>query len=1066
MAEPEVSADAVPAVCSSCGARLTNGLAGNCPACLAALALGMVGGGESESGPPAPAERSSKVPRRLGAYELLGEIARGGFGVVYRARQPGLNRQVALKVLLGGEFASPEARRRFFLEAEAVARLQHPGIVTIHEVGEHDGLPFFAMELVEGRSLAEEVARQPLVPRLAARLLQHVSEAVHYAHSRGVIHRDLKPSNILLDGWGRPRVTDFGLARRVESQTQLTRSDEMLGSPSYLPPERLRRSEPGTTSSGEPASDSASGSGPDGASPVLPLPQPSGNEPASDIYSLGATLYHLVTGRPPFVGDSVHAVLAQVEHDDAVAPRRLNPTVPRDLETICLRCLEKEPGRRYGTAAELAADLGRFLADEPIHARPLGWVELGWRWCRRQPVVASLVALLTTSLLGGSLGATALWRRAEHARERSGLEAYAADLRLASQAINEGDLGRARRLLEPHRAAEPDFAWRLLWHRCRGDHVSVVGAHSWIVSDVAWSPDGHALLSGGIGSGTVRGETKLWDLRTSPPTAIRLSGAARQVVWPAGGGRFLTANQDGIVRVWDAATRTVVREFPGRTVAASSAGTRVVLGEASPFWWEEATPVPARLWLADRDEFRVLPPANHVAVSPDGEWAALADWQGNLSLCSLPDGAVRHALPGAGKPWALVFSPDNRWLVVTGVQPDARVYDLHSPSNPPVRLAGHSLSTWSAGFSPDGRVLVTTSSDRTLRFWRVGTWESPGQLRGHGDETWCVSFRPDGRQLASGGKDHQILLWQPPSLVPQPEFLVGPYERPHLSSDGRRLGSHPGGTNWVTDLARGTRNSGGPGTLVGFTPDARSTWSWRGGFQLAQIPLEADAGPGNGPNRTVVTLTLAHDDNESPPEYVITGARGTLAAGWHPIRGVSVWSLPQGRRVCRQELPDFRPHHFAFDPAGHRLAAVGGEAGGRLLDLRDGTVRPLTNHLDQMKDAAFSSDGRLLATASVDSTIKLWDPVYGRELATLRGHLTQVDSVAFAGDGTTLASVEERLGIRLWHLPTRRELAVLPLSSSGGWLAVVPGDTALVVRREGGNLDLIPAPAPASPVIR
>lgn len=1027
------------ATCGHCGAPLAGGLAGNCPACLTMLVL--AAGADTEPG----------LPPCVGDYEPLGEIARGGFGVVYRARQRGLNRLVALKVLLGGEFASAAARRRFHTEAEAVAQLQHPHIVTIFEVGEHDGLPFYAMELVEGRSLAEVVGRQPLAPRVAAELLRLVAEAIHYAHSRGVLHRDLKPSNILLDELGRPRVTDFGLARRLESEAQLTRPDETLGSPSYLPPERLRRQ-----GKGAPAADPVrigKDSNRAGSATGAPTKADEGiRAAASDIYSLGATLYHLLAGRPPFVGDSVHAVLAQVEHDEPVSPRRLNPAVSRDLETICLKCLEKDPARRYASAADLAADLGRFHRQEPIGARPVGFLGHTWRWCRRQPAVASLIGLLTLALVSGALGVTAQWRRAEHARERSDLEAYAADLRLASQAINEGDLGHARRLLAAHRNPAPDFAWRLLWQQCRGDHSAVVGTHSWIVAGVAWSPDGRRLLSGGLGSGTVAGETKLWDLSANPPTGLRLTNAARQVVWPRGGGRFFTANQDQTVRVWDVATRAVVKQFVAHAVAVSADGERVLLGAGSPFWWEPDGTLPTRLWLPAMDEVRELPPGNIMTVSPDGQWAAIADQPGRIRLCSLPDGKVRHELPTAGKLWALVFSADNRWLVGTGVIPEVRVWGLQSPKEPPRRLEGHSLPTWTAAFSPDGQQLVTTSSDRSLRFWRVGSWEEIGRLRGHGDEAWCAEFRPDGTQLASGGKDHQVLLWQPPAATAGPAFPVGAQERPLFSADGRQVASGPAGRSVVTELKTGTTREIPYGTLVSFSGDGRGYWTWRGGFQFDRMPLAGAAAE--------AAVTLAHEAGEALPMAVVMGAGESRVAGRQPGGVFSVWSMPDGRRICRVQVPGFEAWQLNLSQDGRRLLAVGGESGGLLVMPADGSFRRLTNHLDQMKDAAFSPDSRLLATASVDSTIRLWEAATGRELTVLRGHLSQVDSVAFAEDGVTLASLEENQGVRLWHLPTRREVAVLPMDKAGGWLGFVPGGQTLTLRLSGGGLRLLPAPEP------
>ncbi|MGH7140235.1 MAG: serine/threonine-protein kinase, partial [Pirellulales bacterium] len=279
--------------------------------------------------------------RAFGEYELLAEIARGGMGVVFRARQTRLNRTVAVKMILAGELASHDDVRRFLSEAESAAGLDHPGIVPVYECGQIGGQHFFSMGFIEGQSLAALLAAGPLPPRRAAELVAEVADAVDYAHERGVIHRDLKPGNILLEQGGHPRVTDFGLAKRVASDSNLTRSGQALGTPSYMPPEQ--------------ASGKLDAIG-----------------RAADVYALGAVLYAALTGRPPFQAATPLDTLLQVLEQEPVAPRQLNADVPRDLETIALKCLEKDPLKRYATAAELADELRRFLRGEPIAARPAG----------------------------------------------------------------------------------------------------------------------------------------------------------------------------------------------------------------------------------------------------------------------------------------------------------------------------------------------------------------------------------------------------------------------------------------------------------------------------------------------------------------------------------------------------------------------------------------------------------------------------------------------------------------------------------------------------------------------
>lgn len=312
--------------------------------------------------------------RRFGDYELLAEIARGGMGVVYKARQISLNRIVALKMILAARLAGKSSVKRFYAEAEAAAQLDHPGIVPVFEVGQHQGQHYFSMGYVAGQSLAARVADGPLPPCEAAELIERVADAVAYAHQRGVVHRDLKPANVLLDKDGQPRVTDFGLAKRATGEDQLTTEGQVIGTPSYMPPEQ--------------ASGKLDEIG-----------------PASDIYSLGAILYCLLTGRPPFQAATGTETLLQVIQQEPVSPRLLNPKVSRDLDTICLKCLAKEPVRRYATAPELAEDLRRLREGRPICARPVSRWERAYRWARRQPVQAALIAAIALAVLGSATGA-------------------------------------------------------------------------------------------------------------------------------------------------------------------------------------------------------------------------------------------------------------------------------------------------------------------------------------------------------------------------------------------------------------------------------------------------------------------------------------------------------------------------------------------------------------------------------------------------------------------------------------------------------------------------------------
>ncbi len=365
------------------------------------------------AGEPAPAQRPRGVPGRFRDYEIMDEIARGGMGVVYRARQPALGRTVALKMLLDRELASEEDLIRFRAEAEAAAGLDHPNIIPIHEVGEHEGRWFFSMKLVEGGTLAGRLRSGiPLPLREAAELMSTIARAIQFAHRRGILHRDLKPANILLDGDGHPYLTDFGLAKKVGGDARLTVSGTILGTPAYMPPEQVRAEKNVTT--------------------------------AADVYGLGAILYEMITGLPPFLASNPHEIMRMVLDRDPVRPRIHNARIDSDLETICLKCLEKEPERRYASAEDLASDLDRWLAGESIRARPLSGPQQAVRWARRRPAQAALVAVVlgsaTLLVAAGAIFAV----RTERARQALAMAHGQLQLALTHQVAGriDGDLRR------------------------------------------------------------------------------------------------------------------------------------------------------------------------------------------------------------------------------------------------------------------------------------------------------------------------------------------------------------------------------------------------------------------------------------------------------------------------------------------------------------------------------------------------------------------------------------------------------------------------------------------------
>lgn len=978
-------------------------------------------------------ENLPDVPLRIGGYELVSEIARGGMGVVYRALHSGLGREVALKLIVSERLARVGQVQRFYAEARAVARLDHPNIVPVYEAGEDDGRHFIAMKLLDGGTLADTIKNsatakdgEAISPAGAAALISKIARAVHYAHERGVLHRDLKPANILLDAHGEPHVADFGLARLMDEDTGLTGTMTVMGTPDYLAPEIPKH---GTASA----------------------------TVASDVYGLGAILYELLCGTPPFSAPTHLEILRRATDEEAVPPslRRAGsragrkPTVAeRDLDTICLKCLSKDPARRYSSASAAADDLDRWIAGEAILARPESTVEKLVRKCRRSPALSAAVFALALSVVGGV--AAGLWQA-----HLNRLNLYAADLRLASEALRNGDLGHTRDLLRRHADMGGDFAWRHLWKHSGGDQLAVADVHPWIVNDVAWSPDGRHLLSGSVGSGTVGDAVRLADIAAGSLAETVGTNGARSVAWFPDGRRFMTANVDGRVRIWDFATRRVLRDFPGLTAVLSADGSKLATCSGNPFPWDETPAGPAAIRDPDGNLPDIaLPDSRVISMTRDGKIVAASDANSSITLHESATGKVLRTLPSEGKLWSMEFSPDGRMLVATGWNEDVRLWRLDSAEEHPVRLKGHSLSTWQATFSPDGRRLVSTSSDQTLRLWNLPDGSPAGVLRGHGGEVWCAAFSPDGKRIASGGKDRLVMLWpsDPPSFDSVSQHS-GDF-RPVFMSDGAALLTVPGGKdavgNRLVQLGRKTLEPasmhGSPlallpdGSLLAHAADRTVTWYRPGG------PREG------------TTVRLQNDGDDSRDHRSAVTPDGTLIAGATDSGVCSVWKTGDGRRIARFDLPKFIPQDLAISPDRRWLAVAAEESGAWLCPLDGGSPLHLTNHLDQVITAGFSADSETLATGSVDGTIKLWKVRSGVETATLRGHRTSVGHVSFAPDGLILASVEQGYSVRLWHLPTLREVDVIPMSDSLEWLRFSPDGRYLAVLVNGG-VRLLEAPS-------
>jgi len=911
--------------------------AGHCPRCLVELTLKAEGSTEDAAW------------TTLAGCELYEEIGRGGMGVVYRARQQKLDRIVAVKVLLRAQFASAEDRERFHREAQAAARLQHPGIVGIHDVGEDDGVPWFSMEHITGQSLEQVVREHPMEAKAAARCVQRVADALQHAHDHGVLHRDLKPSNILLDDLDAPRITDFGIARMAVGDTttnshtaELTRTGQMLGSPGYAAPEQaLQGHADGRT----------------------------------DVYGLGALLYHLITARPPFQGPTLDAILVQLRDDDPLSPRRLNPSVPRDLETICLKCLRKQPEGRYATASAVAEDLRRFLEDRPIQARPLSLIGKVLRWMRRYPALAAMIvfsALLIAAMIVGSLAFARHQQQLEH---RTSLISEARSLRqrrIAGSRTDALDALRRAWAIAPSDEirneviaclALPELGTRTSIAKAKapdptrsadGRRAVAIEGTTLIVRNVASGQEVARLPNQKPGS-LMKLDDRSERIAIAAPKSkdLRLvnladgkviatcthEDAINSVDWSSE--LIATGCDDYFIYIWDA-KGTRHRRLSGH----EANPIRVSFRPRSQELMSISRDVHVRLWHVARGEELVrqdLPHQPYIHV-----WWNEA---GTQFFGATEDGGA-DVYPVSPSPILQVLAP---------------------PEEEP-----HTENLGSAAFNSDGDIAAVTD-EASVRVWDFQQARLAAQFEGNAPAWRSVQFSQD--QLWTCGWDEQLMS-RTLTRDAQHQLRVGPAVI-HMPDHGCILRSaSPDGKALVL-----SNNSTGQFIVL-----------WPQSQKSVRIHH-----PGN------LASLVSHDQR-----WLLTSS--------YQQNGARIWSLPDGK-LLRTICPNDTIIQAILSPDGQRLIVNTGKHG-YSFRTSDWAEQALPTGDLQLESMAYSPDGRHIATLG-DDQIRLRDPdtFAGMLRLTLPSHVGWLGQghLVFDGDGSALI-VHTALGsVARWDLRAMKQ---------------------------------------------
>ncbi len=996
---------------------------------------------------------------QFGDYELVEEIARGGMGIVYSAIQRSLNRKVAVKMILAGQLATAESVQRFIVEAKAAARLDHPGIVPIYEIGENETQHYFSMKLVDGGSLESRMSEFALPNLLTAAesrqrqmeiagIIRSIASAIHYAHAHGVLHRDIKPSNVLIDDAGNTFLTDFGLAKLTGNEGGgLTLTTAILGSPCYMAPEQAIGSIEDVTTS-------------------------------ADIYGLGATLYQLLVNKVPFSGPTSLATMKSVVEDLPRRPRSMNSDIHPDLETIVLKCMEKAPSDRYASAEEVEDELTRFINGEPILARPVNALEHSLRWCQRNPVVAALLCGLAIVFFGGITGVIWQWQRAEStniALQESLDRSQWEDLvQMADREENSEVLAQlAHRLRKkPNDWRSAMLATSILDHRRfpRPRFPTITHGDKFEFTSATFDASGSR-----IATATTDGTARIWDSTTGKELFCLVHGdVVNQVTFLPGGDRILTASQDGTAAIWNSLNgdRLAVLPHPVSVAVAVSLSSDNLVATASTDGWVRIWDVSRPASIASIGGFDLGQPVVSLAASVSNRHLLLGGRDGAIAKLDITDPTqpvTEWSVSVEGPLKGVAFSFDGQFVVATG-----KKVTCWKMAEDEVVFEGVTYGEFSPALSQNDSRIHTLVNATATQVIDLGTGARIGDSIAHKYLCSASAFAPIGDWLAIGGWDYKVNILD----TKDDSRAISPI---HTNAIPRYLSFAPnnqsllvvsGSSQFVTnapaeDASIGVWDLAAKFSQQLFTSSSsRMLWSAvsRDGNTFV---VTNDKGAINFLDRELNLLRVCQPPGISNYAHGLAltpdGSRLLIGDGNGDICCIDVSS---GEPLWGPLKLGVRGYSYRLSHSGQLFAFAAHTGDVYLIDVATGTLRSaVLHHGGQLNDVNFSSDDRLLASASDDHTAKIFDVQTGKVLQTVH-HTFRVEASKFSPDNRKLVTGSNDFSAQIWDVESgqpigapmkhRGEVSNAEFSSDGSKILTSARDGTARIWDAQSGLPLVP----------